>query len=304
MLPRQKLILEFWDKREELRLSNPKYTKVLKDFFKFLLKRDIAGCDITTNAIIKKNRQTKATIVSKENGILAGAEELTFLNRDLDLKFLKKDGDVIKNGDKIVEIAGNARKILARERASLNLLQRMGGIATLTCRLSKKSGKTRIAATRKTLWGLLDKKAVSIGNGLTHRLDLNDGILIKDNHLKMIGYDFGKALNSAKGKSKHIEIEVENKKQALSAARIIKCLIEKSNKTLYAIMLDNVSPKEIKSIIKELKNQKLYDCALLEASGNISPENLEEYASCGIDIISMGHLTHSAGILNMSLEIE
>ncbi|MBI2541322.1 carboxylating nicotinate-nucleotide diphosphorylase [Candidatus Woesearchaeota archaeon] len=301
---RDKQILEFWDRSKELRLANQKYKKFLRYFFGLLLANDAAGNDITTNSAVDKNKKISAAVVAKEDGIFAGAEEFLFLNRGLNVKFLKKDGSMIKNGDKLVSISGNAKKILSRERISLNVLQRMSGIATLTCRLSEKSGKARIAATRKTLWGLLDKKAVSIGNGLTHRLSLNDGILIKDNHLKVLGYDFEKALNSAKGKSEHIEIEVESKKQALSAAKTIKRLIKKNDKTLYAIMLDNISPEKIKSIIKGLKNLNLCDCILLEASGNISAENLAGYANCGVDIISMGGITHSAKILNMSLEIE
>ena len=269
-----------------------------------LLKNDIKNSDVTTNSLIKGNKSINAVIIAKESGILAGLEEFGLLNEDLKIRLLKKDGDGIKKGDVLAEISGDAKKILERERMSLNLLQRMSGIATLTGRLAKELGnKARIAATRKTLWGSMDKKAVSVGNGLAHRLNLNDGVIIKDNHLKILNYDIEKALTLAKNKSKCIEIEVENKEQALSAAYAIKKFKKNKSKNLFAIMLDKIPPKGIKSIIGELRKQGLYDYVLLEASGNISPDNLKKYANSGVDVISMGCITNSAKALDLSLEI-
>ncbi len=297
-------ILEFWDRSKELSINNRSYRDFVNEFICLLLKNDIKNGDLTSNSLIKGNKNISAFVIAKEDGILAGLEEFSLINNDLHLKFLKKDGDKIKNGDIVLKIFGNTKKILSRERVSLNLLQRMSGIATLTNSLNKKlKYKIKIAATRKTLWNLLDKKAVSLGNGLTHRLNLNDGIIIKDNHLKILNYDIEKALSLIKNKSKYIEIEVEDKKQALNAAKAIKNIIKKNNKNLYAIMLDKIYPKQIKSIIKDLKNQNLYDYVLLEASGNINPKNLTGYAECGVDIVSMGYITNSAKVLNMSMEI-
>lgn len=300
-------VLEFWDRSRKLSAENKQYQNFIKKFFSYFLEYDIGNSDVTTNSLIKNKKKIFANIAAKEDGIVAGLEEFKFLNKDLELKFFKKDGDQIKNNDAIAEINGNARKILSRERIFLNLLQRMSGIATLTNESNKKlNNKIKIAATRKTLWGCLDKKAVSIGGGLTHRLNLNDGVLIKDNHLKTLKYDIDKALNFVKNKSKYIEIEVENKSQALTSAKTIKS-IKKSfiiDKTFFAIMLDKIPPKEIKLIINELKNLNLYDKILFEASGNINPENLTEYADCNVDIISMGYLTNSAPVLNLSLEIK
>lgn len=309
MRHRHKQVLEFWDRSKELSAKNYAYRDFAKNLFSLLLKSDIHKNDATTNSIIKSNKNISAAIVAKEDGILAGADEFKLLNQDLKINALKNDGSKIKNNEVIMEISGGVKKILQRERVSLNLLQRMSGIATLTNMLSKKMlskkpANVKIAATRKTLWGLLDKKAVSIGGGLTHRLNLSDGIIIKDNHLKIFNHDFEKVLNITKNISKYIEIEVEDKNQALSAAKTIKKLIEKGNKSLYAVMLDKIPPRQIKSIIKDLKSLNLYDYVLLEASGNINPEKVQEYAYCGVDIISMGCITNSARILNMSLEIK
>ena len=304
MLPRQKLVLEFWDRSRELRVNNVAYKNFIKKLFDLMLKSDINGEDITTNSLIKK-KSIYAHIIAKEDGVIAGLEEFRFLNKGFKLSILKKDGDKIKKGDIIAEINGSNKKMLSMERTSLNLLQRMSGIATLTNSLNKKLRyKIKIAATRKTLWGLLDKKAVSVGGGLTHRLSLNDGVIIKDNHLKIIGYDFKKAINSVKNKSRYIEIEVENAKRALNAAKVIKNIVIKSkNRNSFVIMLDKIKPGEIKSVIKELKIQNLYKYMMLEASGNITSKNIKEYSYCGVDVISMGSITNSSKVLDMSLKV-
>ena len=152
------------------------------------------------------------------------------------------------------------------------------------------------------MFGNIDKKAVSIGGGLTHRLNLNDGIIIKDNHLKILKYDIKKSLELVKNKSRYIEIEVENREEALTSAKSIKKIA--NNKSLFAVMLDKIQPEDAKYIIKELKNQDLYENILFEASGNISPSNVLKYANTGVDVISMGYLTHSARVLGISQEIK
>ncbi|HLC62544.1 MAG TPA: carboxylating nicotinate-nucleotide diphosphorylase [Candidatus Nanoarchaeia archaeon] len=306
MLPRDNLILEFWDRKKELGIKNKEYAKFANDLIGILLKHDINKGDTTSNSLIK-NKEITAVIIAKEKGIVAGLEEFSLINKDLKLKFLKKDGDKIKYGDVLIEISGNANKILERERVSLNLLQRMSGIATNVNKLNKKlNNKIKLAATRKTLWELLDKKAVSIGGGLTHRLNLNDGVIIKDNHLKILNDNFESIINSVKFKSKYIEIEIEDKNQSFDAARII-TEIKKDKKLkniLFAIMFDKIPPNEIKEIINDLKDKKLYDDILFEASGNINEINLTDYADCGVDVVSIGSITNSAKILDMSLEIK
>ena len=305
MLHRNKRVLEFWDRSRELSVKNKGYRIFAGQFLSMLLKQDIGRGDATSKSLINGNKNISAAIVAKENGIFAGLDEFKLMNGDLKIRPLKTDGNKIKKGDILARVSGPARKILERERTYLNLLQRMSGIATLTNSLSKKLKNVRLAATRKTLWGCIDKKAVSIGNGLTHRLGLSDGIIVKDNHLEALDYNFEKVADLVKNKSKYIEIEVENKKQALNAAAAIKNAINSSkSKNLFAIMLDNIRPKEIKSITKEMKEQGLYGYVLLEASGNINPSNFKEYDDCGADIISMGFITNSAKALNLSQEIE
>jgi len=304
MLPRDKLVLEFWDRSKELNAKNRAYRNFASRFLRMLLKHDIGKGDLTSSSLVDADEEISAAIVAKENGIFAGLDEFGLVNNDLKSKMLKHDGDRIKAGEVLIRIAGPAGKVFERERTCLNLLQRMSGIATLTNNLAEKLGRVKLAATRKTVWGSIDKKAVSIGKGLTHRIGLNDGIIVKDNHLEVLNYDFAKVIGLVKNKSRYIEIEVENKKQALDAASAIKNASGKSKGKLFAIMLDNIKPKEIKSIIKEMKKRGLYDYVLLEASGNINPSNFLEYSNCGVDVISMGCITNSAKVLNLSQEIE
>ncbi|MBI2653461.1 carboxylating nicotinate-nucleotide diphosphorylase [Candidatus Woesearchaeota archaeon] len=301
MLRRERLVLEFWDRSRELTVRNSQYRIFVNELFSLLRNQDLGKGDLTTSTI-KSNKKISAVIIAKENGIFAGLEEFKFLNRDLKIKSMKNDGDNVKKGDTLIQINGPVNKILERERTSLNLLQRMSGIATTTNELVRKAkGKAHIVATRKTLWGLVDKKAVSVGGGLTHRLNLSDGIIIKDNHLKILNFNIENALRFAKNKSRYIEIEIENANDALTAARTIKKL--KNGKSLFAVMFDNMSPKSIREAIKELKNQNLYEHILLEASGNINKNNLIEYANSGVDVVSMGFITNSANVLNLSQEI-
>ena len=303
---RYKLVLEFWDRHKELSIKNKDYREFVNSLIRILLKQDINKGDATTNSLIK-SKNISAVVVAKEDGILAGLEEFSLINKDLKLKFFKKDGGKIKEGEILLEINGDSGKILERERVLLNLLQRMSGISTLVSKLNKElKNKIKLAATRKTLWGLLDKKAVSIGGGLTHRLNLNDRIIIKENHLKILGNNIGNVINSVKFKSKYIEIEVEDKKQAFTAAKAITKIMENKklrNNQIFAMMFDKIPPEEIKSIINKFKNERIYDKILFEASGNINENNLTNYIDCGVDIISMGSMTNSAKILNMSLEI-
>ena len=301
MVHRESQTLKFWDRSRLLTKRNNDYRKFVSDFMGLLLKADISANDITTQSLIPEKNNAIGIVIAKEKGIVAGIEEIMIICKDLKTKNLKNDGDFVKNGDIVLELRGKTRKILERERTYLNLLQRMSGIATLTSSLQGKiQNKVKIAATRKTLWGSLDKKAVSIGGGLTHRLNLSDGMLIKDNHLKLLNYNFEKALKLAKNKSEYIEIEVEDRFQAIAAAKAIKKFFGKRH---LAIMLDKINPEEIKSIISCLKRQNLYDNILFEASGNINQENYTKYIESGADIISMGCLTNSSKALNFSLEI-
>ncbi len=296
-------VLEFWDRSKELSLNNREYKEFVVNFFESKLKNDKADNDVTTNALFQEDKEVTAVIAAKQDGILAGIEEAIFFLNDFNPNVKKNDGELIKKGGVIIEIKGSLKKLLAMERTILNILQRMSGIATLTFNLNKKiNGKSKIAATRKTLWGLLDKKAVSVGKGLTHRLNLADSILIKDNHLNSLNNNILLALEKANdSNSKYIEIEVGSKKNVIEVALKIKSL---KSKKLFAIMLDNFQVDEIKDTIKELKDKKLYDSVLIEVSGGINEGSIEEYSIDGVNIISLGFLTHSAKALDISMEIK
>jgi len=306
---RNKLVLEFWDRSKELKIKDKKYKSYVEKFFEEKIEQDVG--DITTNSLISKNKSVKAWVIARENGIIAGIEEVSLLINEFKVRTYKKDGDKVKNNDKILEIYGNARKILNYERTLLNILQRMGGIATLTYG-TKKLVKNNcfIAGTRKTLFPLFDEKALSIGGALTHRLDLSSAILVKDSHLEVLNDNIKKAviLASKNKKTKYVEIEVKNEKEALEAADTIYNL--KTNKII-AIMFDNMTPTMIKNTINKINNiinknsrNKDKKIILFEASGGIRKENIKEYAKTGVDIISLGILTHSVKVFDMSLEIK
>jgi nicotinate-nucleotide pyrophosphorylase (carboxylating) len=277
--------------------------KIVEEKLKALLFDDLGQGDVTTAAVIPANLAVKAQVIAKEDGVVAGIEEATLLANSLGLEVKAKvaDGAQIKNKQVLLEINGDAQTLLSLERTLLNLLSRMSGIATktytLTQQLKQAGVKARIAATRKTAPGLLyfDKKAVVIGGGDPHRLHLDDMVLIKDNHLAIVGTveDAVKKARVNASFSKKIEIEVTDLADALIAAKAGADIV----------MLDNFSPKQTQQAANRLRKAGL-DNVLLEVSGGITSENLLEYAKAQVDIISMGALTHSVKAIDISLEIE
>ncbi len=262
------------------------------------LKEDMGKGDWTTEYLIKRKQFCRAVIQAKEKGVLAGIGicELVFksLNKELIFQPRKKDGEEFKKGEILAEIKGEARAILSAERVALNFLQRMCGIATLTKMfVSKVKGtKAKIMDTRKTtpLLRNLEKYAVRVGGGRNHRSGLFDMILIKDNHLKIIG-DIKKALNSVRKQNRKrlkVEIEVKNIKEFQEA--------QKAGAKL--IMLDNMSLKEIKEAVSQRKKG-----VKLEVSGGVNLKNVRAIAKTGVDYISVGSLTHSAKAIDLSLKI-
>lgn len=273
----------------------------MEEKLKVLLAEDIGQGDVTVAAVIPPNVTAKAELVAKEDGVVAGIEEATILAEYLGLKVVPKvsDGFKIKNMQVLAEISGDAQTILTVERTMLNLLSRMSGIATRTANLNQKlqkaGVKTRIAATRKTVPGLLffDKKAIVIGGGDPHRLHLDDMLLIKDNHLALVG-SVEEAVKKAKEKAsftKKIEVEVATVKDAIKAAKAGADIV----------MLDNFSPKDAKAASEALRRAGIN--VFLEASGGITEDNLLDYAAANVDVISLGALTHSVKGLDISLEI-
>jgi nicotinate-nucleotide pyrophosphorylase (carboxylating) len=276
--------------------------KVLEEKLKQILAEDVGQGDVTSVAVVPAGLTVEAVVIAKEAGIVAGIEEIVILAESLGLSVKAEvvDGDEIKSGKVILRISGDAQAILSAERTMLNLLSRMSGIATATRRLVEKLRKAKstakIAATRKTAPGLgyFDKKAVLIGGGDPHRLRLDDMILVKDNHIAIAG-NVETAVKKAKAASfsKKIEIEVTSITDALKAAEAGADII----------MLDNFSPKQIREAVEVLKKAGFFGKILLEISGGITEQNLLEYASTQVDIISMGELTHSVKALDISLEI-
>jgi len=311
-LDREKLVELAYQRGKELNLNNKNYLSWLEKFFEQEYREDVGSGDITSEALLAKNKHGKAILKVKQSGIIGGVEEASWFYKKhgLEVKTYKQDAEEAQKGNTILEVYGRQRDILATERIGLNVLQRMSGIATETRYLVDllRSYKTRIAAIRKTIWRYLDKKAVFLGGGLTHRLGLWDSILIKDNHLEALKKNgvknpVEKAIAMASqfvDKVGFIEIETTNQDEAVRAARKFKQLRLKKP---CIIMLDNVRSMEIEQIMEKLRNENLYDHVLLEASGNITRENIREYAKTGIDVVSLGYLTHSAKILDMSLEM-
>ena len=268
---------------------NPK--KQLSQF----LTEDIGKGDITSQLLSKKKITVK--IISRENAVVAGtkyAKEI-FAIKGCKAKIISKDGTKIKPNQKIIEITGNADKILTCERTALNILTRMSGIATQTDELVKKiPKKTKLYATRKTAPGLryFDKEAVKIGGGEKHRLRLDEMVMIKDNHIA-VEQSLLSLINKTKKKYRKFEVEVENTNDAVLAAE----------KGATIIMLDNFSPIQIIKTVKVLKNKKLRNKVLLEASGGINSKNISKYGKTGVDIISIGSITNSVKGIDFSLEV-
>jgi nicotinate-nucleotide pyrophosphorylase (carboxylating) len=277
--------------------------KILQEKISKFLVEDLGQGDITTLLTVPSGTHAEAEIVVKEAAVIAGIEEaLTLLESfGFQVKALVSDGSRVEEKATVLKIVGDARTILSIERTLLNLLTRMSGIATATRRLIEKVRRagyeTRIACTRKTAPGLLyfDKKAVMLGGGDTHRLHLDDLIIVKDNHLKVVG-DVGAAVKrviEAVSFSKKIEFEVSSDNEALEAAKA----------GVDIVMLDNFSPQQITSTIVLLDSEGLRSKVLIEASGGINEQNILEFAATGVDILSLGEITESVKAVDMSLEL-
>ena len=275
---------------------------VCEKFARFMAD-DLELVDTTTEILVPKGAKCEALVIANEEGVVAGVEEVaTFLkNLGLEVNVKKEDGEEVRKGDVVLEIFGDARTLLNVERTILDFLMFMSGIATTTRKTVEKARKANervvVAATRKTHPGLrlFEKKAVAVGGGDTHRLSLADMVLIKDNHLKLVG-SVGKAVKLARERasfSKKIEVEVSSLEEAIEAAE--------SGADI--VMLDNLAPEQIEAIVKELEKRGLRKKVLLEASGGIKLENIDRYAKTGVDIISLSQITMEAKPLDMKLEV-
>ncbi len=266
------------------------------------LNEDLGRGDITTQATVTRNARARGRFIAKETMVVAGIEAaeavFTTLDAQQQLEAFISDGDEVEAGKVIARTAGFADVLLGGERTALNLLQRMSGIATLTRQFVKAIEGTRalIVDTRKTAPGLrmLEKYAVLAGGGRNHRFGLDDGILIKDNHIALAG-GVAAAIERAREAAAHlhrIEVEVANERglrEAIDAKADI-------------IMLDNFTAEDARRMVEIAR--ELAPTVLLEASGGISLENVREYAEAGVDLVSVGALTHSARAMDISFKIQ
>ena len=263
------------------------------------LREDLGPHDITTKSLIKEKDRGAATVLAKENFLLAGLSVFSRVFFRLDektrLRSFFKDGEEVKAGNIIAKVEGPLWVLLSGERTALNFLQRLSGIATFTRLVVKKvkGYPIKILDTRKTTpgWRVLEKEAVRIGGGFNHRFGLFDGVLIKDNHIQAVG-NISRAIALARSKvpmTLKIEVEVttlEQLNEALEAKADI-------------IMLDNMSLDDMKRAVKKIKGR-----ALVEASGGITLENVVSIAKTGVDVISLGALTSAFRAVDISMELE
>lgn len=268
------------------------------DLIKSALKEDINYIDITTDNLIPQEQDGEAKFLAKAEGVLCGIDVairvFTLIQPDFQYEIFINDGEYVKKGDIIATVKGKTRTILKGERTALNLLQHMSGIATMTNRIVKivEGTNASIADTRKTLPGLrpIQKYAVTVGGGKNHRYNLSDAAMLKDNHIDAGGGITGavKKLRSKLGHMTKVELEVRNLEELKEALSV----------DVDVIMLDNMDNETMKKAV-EITNGK----ALLEASGGITEETIRGVAETGVDIISIGALTHSVKAFDISLKI-
>ena len=271
----------------------------IDDIIKRAITEDINYIDVTTDYLIDDDSVSTAKFISKDEGVVAGVDiamrVFTLLDDSITYEVFKKDGDPVQKGDVIAVMKGSTKSLLKGERTSLNLIQHLSGIATATNRCVKlvEGTKATIACTRKTLPGLraLQKYAVVVGGGRNHRYNLSDAAMLKDNHIDAYG-GITAAVNALRSKTGHmVQIEVET--------RNLEELQEALDAGVNVIMLDNMDYDTMKKAV-EITNGR----AKLEASGNVTLENIAQVAATGVDIISLGALTHSVKCFDISMRID
>jgi nicotinate-nucleotide pyrophosphorylase (carboxylating) len=266
-----------------------------------LLKEDLGRGDITTQSVVRGGLRARGRFLAKQDFVLCGLEiaEAVFgaLDNAIGLESRVYDGDDILAGDEFAKIEGPAAALLTGERTALNIMQRLSGIATLTRAFVTRVEGTgaRITDTRKTTPGLrlLEKYAVTVGGGFNHRFGLDDGVLIKDNHIALAG-GVRRAVELARQSSSHLmKIEVE----VASQAQLREALAAPAD----VIMLDNMPLEEARESVKLIRDNN--PAISIELSGGVSLDNVREFAECGVDLISVGAITHSAPAIDISLKI-
>ena len=268
----------------------------IREIIALALKEDIGHGDITSESIFEKSHTSSAVIKTKQDCVICGevvVNEIKKIFKDVEITVFKKDGEFVKKGDIVYSLQGNTIELLKLERTLLNFVQRLSGIATITNKFVKELEGTNIKLldTRKTTPGMrmLEKYAVKIGGGHNHRFGLYDGVLIKENHIKAAG-SIEKAVELCRKNIPHlikIEVEVENLNQLQQAL----------NAKADGVLLDNMDLKDIEKACKFKKNHNFF----IEVSGGITLEKLKELKNLNIDYISSGYITHSAGIVDLTM---
>ncbi len=295
-------VFMFFNARSSLTLRSAAYQKAVRLYVWQAYLNDLGRGDATTKYFVpEQTRIVTAKVITRESGVLAGLSEAEWFLKKLGIRILrkKKDGSKIRKRDVILELKGRADRMLAGERTLLNLLQRMSGVATATHRLASKLPRAvKLLATRKTLWGDLDKRAVAVGGGGTHRLNLSDAVLIKENHLALTDDFFVSLKRVFKQASRYrfIEIEFEDLKQVSEFVDICKMLRLPEK---MAVMLDDFRPPEVRKAVPLLQKTG----ALIEVSGGINEKNIKQYAIKGVSAISSGAITNKAASLDFSLNL-
>jgi nicotinate-nucleotide pyrophosphorylase (carboxylating) len=318
---KQAIIQKHFQKIDQLTIKKELYRACVDDLCEWILKNDMVQRDMTTKLLFAKiPHEITARIISKQALTVAGIEEAVYLLdtfTDIHSTITAADGDHIGAKQTLLELHGSPAEILAYERTMLNILQRLSGIATATQTIIKQINDLKlahpplIASTRKTQWTLLDKKAVALGGGATHRLNLADGVLVKDNHLLILKEQYNLhsepelavktiELISQKANNMLIEIEVEEKESIEALITNAKALL---NDNTLCIMLDNFSPSNVTSILSSLRKKYDLSSIIFEASGGINKNNITEWANTGVDVLSLGALTHSTQSVDISLDI-
>lgn len=298
-----------------LNVKNPLYRDHILNYVLDAVQFDLgSNGDVTSEVLLSSNIDVKGLIICKSKGILAGVEEVKYFIKEFNkihdgnLKFVekKKDGAGLRKKDVIGYLIGDARNMMEVERTVLNLIQRMSGIATMTFDYVKRvKGEVLVVTTRKTAWGLLDKKACVVGGGGTHRLNLSDAVLVKDTHLDIESGNLKrifKNLRRVRGSARFIEVEVNSIRDAIYAVDLYKKYLADLSIPFF-LMLDNMKSSRIKKIIsgiKVLNSPNIY----FEASGGITKRNIKSFVKSGVDVVSIGALTHSVKALDFSLKIK
>ena len=279
-------------------MNDPVALKINSDrYIRMALEEDITSGDISTSCVMPVYQKGQAELICKQDGIIAGLgvfrRVFEMLDSTVGFDMHVNEGDEVKNGELMAVVTGDIRAILSGERTALNFLQRMSGIATYTNSIVKllEGSRTTLLDTRKTTpnMRIFEKYAVKAGGGSNHRYNLSDGIMLKDNHIGAAG-SITKAVQMAKANVSFvhkIEVETENLdmvREAVEAGADI-------------IMLDNMSPEEMKEAVKIIDGRALTEC-----SGNVTKENIKNIIDIGVDFVSSGALTHSAPILDISLK--